>query len=133
MGLGYVHNGAGHASDEDHATVGLARHQMLSDGDGEEVCAVYVDAPQLTHAINRVVDSIIVLGEAGTGDEVVDLSVLLDDTFDAALHRVGIRNIGVVSSDLGNSGSAGVLLAEHLDQLDGLALSLLFCSVGSNC
>lgn len=110
--------------------MGLARHQVLSDSDSKEVCAVYVDAPQLTHAINRVVDSIIVLGETGTGDEVVDLSVLLDDILDAALHRVGIRNIGVVGGDLGNSGSAGVLIAEYLDKLDSLSLSFFLCWVG---
>lgn len=130
--LRHVNNSARHASDKDHATGGLAGHQVLGDSDGEQVCAVYVDAPQLTHAINGVVDSIEVLSESSAGDEVVNLAVLLDDVVDAALNRVRIRHIGEVSGDLGDLVSTGVLLAEDLDELDSLALGLLLCRVGKN-
>lgn len=103
---------------------------MLGNGDSEEICAIYVDAPQLAHAVNRVVDSVVVLGETGAGDKVVDLSVLLDDLVNTLLNRVCIRYIGVMSGDLGHSGGARVLLAEHVNQLDSLAFGFFLCLVG---
>lgn len=128
--LGHVDDGARHASDEDHASRALALHQVLGDGDSEEVCTVHVNAPKLAHTVDRVIDSIVVFGEPCAGDEVVDLSVLLNDLVDAALHRVGIRHVGVVSGHLRHSMRAGVFLPEYLNQLNGLALGFLFCLVG---
>lgn len=90
MGLGNVDNGTAHTSDEDHAAGGLALHQVLGDSDGEEIGTVNVDAPQLAHAVDRVVDGVVVLGETSAGDEVVDLSMRLDDIFNTALDRVGV-------------------------------------------
>lgn len=125
MGLGHIDNGTTHAADEDHAAGGLALHQVLGDGDSEEVGAVDVDAPQLAQAVDGVVDGIVVLGEASTGDQVVDLTVLRDDAVDAGLDTIRVRNVSVVSRDLGDTGGAGVLLAEDLDELGSLLLGLL--------
>lgn len=115
MGLGNIDNGTTHAANEDHAAGGLAFHQVLGDGDGKEVSAIDIDAPQLAQAVDGVIDGIVVLGETGTGDQVVDLAVLRDDAVDAGLDTIRVRNVSVVSRDLGDMGGAGVLLAEDLD------------------
>lgn len=60
-----VDNGARHASDEYHAAGCLALHEVLCDGDREQVCAIDVDAPELPHSVDRVVDGLEVLCEAG--------------------------------------------------------------------
>lgn len=120
--LRHVDDAATHAADEHHAPRGLALHEVLGDGDGEQVSAVDVDGPELAHAVDRVVDGIVVLGEAGTGDEVVDLAVLLDDLVDASLDRVGVGHVGVMGRHLGYARRPRVFLAEELDQLDGLFL-----------
>jgi len=76
---------------------------MAGDGRGEKVGAVNVDGPQLAHAVDGVVDGLKVLGEAGRGDEVVDLAVLLNDLGDAGLDRLGVGDVGVVSRDPGDA------------------------------
>ena len=64
-----VDDGTGHAADEDHgAGGGFALHQVLCYTCGEEVCAVYVDAPELLHAFVGVANRVEVLGEACAGD-----------------------------------------------------------------
>lgn len=67
----------------------------------KQVGAVDVDAPQPAHAVDRVVDGLKVLGEAGRGDEVVDLAVGRHDLGDAGLDRLRVRDVGVVRRHLG--------------------------------
>lgn len=45
LGLRHVNDAAAHAANEDHATLGLALHEVLGDADGEQVGAVDVDGP----------------------------------------------------------------------------------------
>lgn len=77
---------------------------MAGNRRGKQVCAIDVDAPQLAHAVDGVVDSLKVLCEAGRGDEVVNLAMLLNDLGNTGIDGRGIRDIGIVSSDLGNPG-----------------------------
>lgn len=107
LGLGHVDDGTGHAADQDHAAVALALHEVAGDGRGEEVGTVDVDGPELAQAVDGVVDGLEVLGEAGRGDEVVDLAVGGDHLSDARLHGLGVRDVGVVCSDLGDAGVGG--------------------------
>lgn len=58
---------------------------MFRDGDGEQVCTVDVDAPELADAVDGVVDGLEVLGETGGCDEVVNLAMLLDDFGDGGV------------------------------------------------
>jgi hypothetical protein len=101
--LGNIDNGTGHAANHDHAAWGLARHEMTGDGCGKQIGAVNIDSPQLAHAINGVVDSLKVFGEASRGDEMVDFAMLFDNFGDAALNRFGVRNVGKVSGDGGDA------------------------------
>lgn len=101
--LRHVDNGAAHAADEDHAALCLALHEVAGDGGGEEVGAVDVDGEQLAHAVDGVVGGVVVLGEAGRRDQVVDLAVLREDVGDARGHRVRVRHVGVVGRHLWGS------------------------------
>lgn len=103
LGLGDVDDGAGHAADHDHAARALTRHEVAGDRGGEEVGAIDVDGPELAHALDGVVDGLEVLGEAGRGDEVVDLAVGGDDLGDAGFDGLGVRDIGVVGCDFGDA------------------------------
>lgn len=96
LGLGNVDDGTAHAADEDHAALGVALHEVAGNGRGEEVGAVDVDGEQLAHTLDGVVGGVVVLGEAGGRDQVVDLAVLRDDVGDAGADRVRIRHVGVV-------------------------------------
>lgn len=49
-------------------------------------------SPELLDAVVRVLDSVKVLAESSRGDEVVNLSVILDDLFDDGVDRVGIAH-----------------------------------------
>ena len=100
---------------------------MLGDSGSEEVGAVDVDIPELAHAVDGVVDGLEVLGEAGAGDQVVDLAVLHENVVDAALHRLRVGDIRVVRRHLRHSHGARVLSPEYIYQLDGLLLSLFLC------
>ena len=100
--LGHVDNGARHAADEDHAAGALSRHQVAGDRGGEEVGAVDIDSPELAHTIDGVVDGLEVLGEAGRGDQVVDLAVRCDDLGYALIHGLRIGDISIVCRDLGD-------------------------------
>ena len=125
--LGDVDDGARHATDQDHAAGGIAAHKVLGDASSEEVSAVNVDVPELAHAVDRVVDGLEVLGEAGAGDQVVDLAVLHDDVVDAALHRLWVGDIRVVRRHLGYPHGARILPPEYIYQLNGLLLGLFLC------
>lgn len=103
LGLGNVDNGARHAADQDHAATRLAAHEMASNAGGPEVGAIDIDGPQLAHAVDGVVDGLEVLGEAGRGDEVVDLSVGLDDLIDAGLDGIWVGDVTVVSRHIGDA------------------------------
>lgn len=102
MRLGNVDNSTGHATNHDHATWGFALHEMASNRSGKEIGAVNIDSPQLAHTVNWVLDGLEVLSKAGRGNEVVNLAVLLDDFSNAGFNGFGVRNIGEVSSDVGN-------------------------------
>jgi len=52
-------------------------------------------------------DGVVVLGEAGGGDEVVDSAVLLEDLFERLVDRGGAGDIAEVGGDLGESGREG--------------------------
>lgn len=75
LGLRDIDNSTTHAANEDDATGSLALHEVTGDSSGEEVSAVDVDSPELSDAVDGVLDGVKVLCEAGRGDKVVNLSV----------------------------------------------------------
>ena len=99
--LRHVDDGAGHAADHHHRAGRLAGHQVFRHAHREEVRAIDVYTPELFHPVVWVGDGIVVLGESGGGDEVVDVSVGGDDIGDATVDRVRIGNVAVMSSDFG--------------------------------
>jgi len=76
-----------------------------------------------------VVDGWEVLGEAGGGDEVVDLAVLCDDLVQSCGYRLWLRDVGVVCGDLRDVFCARVLPLELLDESLGLLLTLILCGI----
>lgn len=128
MGLWYIDNATAHASNEDHAALSLALHQVLGDIDGEEISTIDINGPQLAHAVDWVVDGVVVLGETCAGDQIVDLAVLFDDFLNARLYRVGVRYVGEMGRHLGYPGRSGVLPPEELDELQRLLLRFLLCA-----
>ena len=60
---------------------------MLGHARREQVRAVHIDTPQLLHTVVRVVDGIVVLGEASGRHQDVDFAVRLHNTLDAVGHR----------------------------------------------
>lgn len=69
----------------------------------KEVRPINIDAPKLLHSFVGVGYSIVVLCEASRGDEMVYLSMSLDDGGKGVLDRSGIGYIAVVSSHVGNT------------------------------
>lgn len=128
MRLRDIYDGTRHATNQDHAARGIAIHQVLGDGGGEEVGAVDIDIPELAHAVNGVVDGLEVLREPSAGYEVVDLSVLLEDVVDAGLHGLRVGHISIVCGHLRNSHGAWVLSPEYVHKFNCLLLSLLLCA-----
>jgi hypothetical protein len=124
-----VDNGTAHGADHDNAAIGLALHQVLCDTNGEQPGAVDVDTPQLLHAVVWVVDSWVVLGEAGRGDKVVDLAVHRDDLVEGCGHRLGLGDIGVVCGDARNVLRAWVLALELCDKSRGLLFTLVLWEI----
>lgn len=153
LGLGYVDNRAAHAADEYHTALGTTVHQVTGNGSGEEVGAVEVDSEQLAHTLDGVVDGLEVLGEPSRGHKVVNFAVLGEDFSQTGVDAVEIRDVGVVSRDLGDPASewlsilvvkgekrgntkvrgnqllrVGVVLLELVHQSLSLNLGLLLCN-----
>lgn len=76
-----VHDTPTHAPDEDHATRALSLDHVLRNLHSAEVRSVDVHAPELLHAVVRVVLRFEVLGEAGGGYEDVYVRVVLCEDF----------------------------------------------------
>jgi hypothetical protein len=76
-----------------------------------------------------VVNSWVVLGEPGGGDEVVDLAVLRDDLVEGRSHGLGLGDIGVVSGDTRNVFRARILALELCDKSCGLLLTLVLWKI----
>lgn len=74
---------------------------MLGHSRRKEIGAVDVDAPQFANPVNGVGDGIKVLCETSRGDEMIDAAMLLDNLGERGVDRVGVRDIGIVRSDLG--------------------------------
>jgi len=91
-----------HATNHDNGARSLSLQEVLCDTNGEEVCSVNVDTPQLLDTVVWVVDGVEVLGETSRGDQVVDLAVVANDILDTAVNGLRVGDIGVVSSDLWN-------------------------------
>ena len=66
----------------------------------EQICAINVDAPELSYAVERIVDCFEVLGKAGGGYEIVDFAVLRDDICKSCLDRFLRRDVCVVGCDI---------------------------------
>ena len=77
--LRHIDNGSGHATDHDDAARYLPLHEVLRDCHRVQVGTVNVDSPKLLYAVMGVGDGVVVLGEASRRDEVVDLTVRLED------------------------------------------------------
>lgn len=105
--LGNVDDGTAHTSNEDDTTRSLALHEVTSNTSGEEIGAVNIDTPELSHTVDRILDGVEVLSEAGRCDQVVDLAVLADYIGEDALNRVLIAHWtkSVVVSMLMNQGA----------------------------
>lgn len=100
--LGNVDNSARHAANKDHGSGCLSLHQVLSNCNCKEVCAIHVDAPKLADSLDRVVDSFEVLSESSGSDQVVDFAMVLDNLSDGGLDGLLGGNVGIVCSDLGD-------------------------------
>lgn len=96
-----VHNGAGHAANHDDATRCLALHEVFGNGDRVKVSAIHVDTPQLLDAVMGVGYRIIVFGEPGRGDKIVDLAMSLNNLSERLVYRVRTRDVAVMSGDFG--------------------------------
>jgi len=101
--LRHIDDSARHGADHDDVAWGVALHQMLGYARGEQVGAVDVDAPELLHALERVVDCVEVLGKACRGDQVVDPAMLGYYLGQSRAHRVWVGDVGVVGGDFGHS------------------------------
>jgi hypothetical protein len=124
-----VDNGTAHGSDHDNTARCLALHQMLSNTNSKEPGAVNVDAPELLHAVVRVIDCWEVLREPGRSYKIVDLSMLCDDLVERCSHRLGLGDVGVMCGDLRYVLCARVLPLELLNQGLGLLFTLVLCSM----
>lgn len=102
LGLGHIDNSTTHGTDEDHAALGLALHEVAGDASGEEVGALDIDSKELTQAVDGVVNGLEVLGKAGGCNEVVDLAMSLQDLGDADPDTLRVADIGEVGSHLGD-------------------------------
>lgn len=75
-----IDDGTRHGANEDHrAGCCVSFHEVFCNACSEEVCAVYVDAPELLHPFVGVGDGVVVLGKAGAGDQMINLAVLAND------------------------------------------------------
>ena len=79
---------------------------MTSDSRSEEICPIYIDAPKLLDAIERVGNGIEILSKASRGDQVVNLAVITDNLLDGRVDRVRIGDIGVMGGNLGSAVAA---------------------------
>lgn len=84
--LRHVHNGARHAANEYDASRCLSLHQMFRDTNTPKVGAVHIHLPQLLHTVIWVRYGIVVFGESGRCDEVVDLAMLADNVGETVVH-----------------------------------------------
>ena len=100
--LRHVDDGARHGADHDHGAFGLALDEVPSHFAGEKVSAVDIDAPELPHAVRWVLDGVEVFGEAGRCDQVVNLTVILDNVGDDLIDRVVVGHVTEVGRDFGN-------------------------------
>lgn len=98
--LRHVHDCAGHGSDHDDASWRLALHQMPRDTSREQVRPVDIDTPEFLDSVIWIFYGVEVLGEAGRGNQVVDLTMLLHNLGNSGVDRVRVRNIGVMRCDL---------------------------------
>ena len=92
LGLRDVDDGAAHGADKGHGTGTLALHQVAGNTSCEQVGAVDVDAPKLLDTVEWVRDGVKVLGEAGRGYEVVNLSVPGNDLVDGVGHGIRVAH-----------------------------------------
>ena len=72
---------------------------MLRHCTGPEVGAIEIHTHQFVEAVRRVCNGVEVLGEAGGGDEMVNLAMSADYLVERASDRIGIRNIAEMRSD----------------------------------
>lgn len=124
--LRHIHNRPAHTADEDHTARALTLEEVARDARGEEVRAVDVDAPELLHPVVGVRDGVEVLGEAGRGDEVVELAVRGDALVDAGRDGVRVRHVAVVGGDFGDVIGAGIFGPEGVHEVLGLFLGFFF-------
>lgn len=118
-----VDNSSGHTADEDHgASTALSLHQVLRYTRGKEVCSVDVDTPKFLHSFVWVGNGIVVLGEPGGCDEVVDLPVDTDYVFERGFDGCWVGDITVVSCYVGNAEDAVFLCGCEFAAVVGLAV-----------
>jgi hypothetical protein len=86
----------GHAPNEHHAPLCIPLHQMSSHSNGKIISSVDIDAPKLVHSVRRIVDGVVILGEASRGDQMINLSVISEDFFEGIVDGLDIRDIGKV-------------------------------------
>lgn len=122
-----VDNGAGHTANEDHrAGCRASFHEVFCYTRGEEVCAVHIDAPELLHSFVGVGDGIVVLGEAGTGDQMVDLAVFANNFGEGGLDGDWIGDVTMVSCDVGYTEDTLFLGRRELGSVVGLGVGVVF-------
>lgn len=86
---------------------------MFRDARRKQISSIHIHPPKLLHPLVRVGDGVVVLREAGRGDEVINLAVLGDDLAEGLVDRIGGCNVAVVGGDLGCA--EGAVFLAHLE------------------
>jgi hypothetical protein len=99
LGLRNVHNRARHAAYHNDASGCLPLHEVLCNSNCVQICSINVDPPELLHAIMRIRNGIIILGEASRSDQVVDFAMGLQDFLQGLVDGCWARNVAKMCSD----------------------------------
>ena len=97
LGLWNIDDSTGHTSNNHDTTRHLTLHKVLRNSNSKQVGSVDVDAPQLAHTINWIVNCVKVLSETSRCDETIDLVMDVEDLGDAFGYGIWVRYICVVS------------------------------------
>lgn len=97
--LRHIYHSSRHGPNHHHTASRFAFHQVTSDRDRKEVCAINIDSPELPHTLDGVLDRIKILREPGRSYQMVDLAVLFDDLLNCSIDRILICHIGIVRCD----------------------------------
>ena len=94
--LWHIYDASTHAPNHDNAAPRPPLHKVSCNTSSEEVGAINVDTPELLHTVVRVRNSVKVLGEASTGDKVVNPAMSTDDFGNGTVDTIRVGDVGKV-------------------------------------